>query len=162
MRAEIINPFLVSASEILDMEVGIKSVRGKLSLTASRWTGHKVTVMINIIGDIEGTVLLGMSEQTAIDVTSAMLGEKIPEFNSMVLSAVGEFGNVVSGRAMAKLEVLSYIADISPPTILYGDACRVSTLYLKRLQIPLQTDYGLLELSVALREKLNKNNGKGS
>lgn len=153
MQAEIINPFLLSAMELLDLEAGLKVRRGQLKLTASRWTGNKVTVMISVIGEVEGIALIGMAEQTAIDLTSAMLGDKIPEFNSMVLSAVAEFGNVVSGRAMAKLETIGYAADISPPTLLYGDACRISTLNLKRLQIPLHTDLGVLELSVALRPK---------
>lgn len=153
MRAEIINPFFLSASEILAMEAGIEVQRGELKLTDSRWTGHKVTVIISVIGEVEGTVLMGMSEETAIAFTSAMLGEKIPEFNNVVLSAVAEFGNVVSGRAMVKLETIGYVADISPPTLLYGDACRISTLSLKRLQIPMKTGLGLFELSVALRGK---------
>lgn len=153
MRAEIINPFFISASEILAMEAGIEVQRGELRLTDSRWTGHKVTVMVSVIGEVEGTVLMGMSEETAIGFTSAMLGEKVAEFNNVVLSAVAEFGNVVSGRAMAKLETIGYAADISPPTLLYGDACRISTLSLKRLQIPMMTGLGLFELSVALRGK---------
>lgn len=153
MRAEIINPFLISATEILEMEAGVKMQRGELKLTDSRWTGHKVTVMVGVIGEVEGTVLIGMAEETAVNLTSAMLGEKITEFNNVVLSAVAEFGNVVSGRAMAKLEFIGYVADITPPTLLYGDACRISTLSLKRLQIPMDTDLGLFELSVALRGK---------
>jgi chemotaxis protein CheX len=151
LRAELINPFFISAAEILSMEAGLKVQRGQLSLTASRWTGHKVTAMVSVIGEVEGTVLIGMSEQTAVNFTSAMLGGKIADFNNIVLSAVAEFGNVVSGRAVAKLETLGYNADISPPTLLYGDACRISTLTLKRLQIPLETDLGMFELSVALR-----------
>ncbi len=156
MRAEIINPFLVAASEIMYMEAGIKAQRGQLKLTASRWTGQKVTVMISVIGEVEGTVLIGMSEQTAIEFTSAMMGGGITEFNSLVLSAVAEFGNVVSGRATAGLEAIGFRTDISTPTVMYGKTCRISTLSLKRIQIPLDTDIGLFELSIAIREKHKK------
>ncbi|ADG81008.1 chemotaxis protein CheX [Thermincola potens] len=156
MKADIINPFLTSAMEILQMEAGIKPVRGALSLADACWTTREITVMISITGAVEGTFQIGMSEKTAIAVTSRMLGEEMREFDKWVLSGIGEMANIIAGRALIRLEQIGYVSDIGPPSILYGAPARISTLDRKKLQIPLETDVGVVELSVCLREKLEK------
>ncbi len=156
MKADIINPFLTSAMDILKTEAKTEVNRGNISLADARWTTQEVTVMISVIGTVEGTFQVGLSEDTSINITSVMLGEQVPEFNKWVLSAMGELGNIIAGQALAKLEYLGYLSDIGPPTILYGKPARVSTLDRKKLQIPLETSLGLVEISVCLKEKENK------
>ncbi len=150
MKAEIINPFLVSAKEILEMETGVTGIRGELSLASSKWTTQELTAIINIIGDVKGTFLIGVSIATAMELVGTMLGETIDSFSNLVISGIAEMANIIAGRALARIEELGYISDITPPMLIYGQKASISTLDRKRIQIPLKTDIGLIELSIAL------------
>jgi len=152
LKAEIINPFLTAAHEILEIETGIKGVRGELSLASSKWTTQEITVLINVIGAVRGTFLIGMSISTALKLVEKILGEPVESFNDWVISGIAELGNVIAGRALAKLETTGYISDITPPMLLYGQRASISTLERKRILIPLHSDIGVIELSVALEE----------
>ena len=150
MKAEVINPFLSAAREILEMETGLSGVRGELSLASSKWTTQEITVIINIIGDVKGTFLIGMSIESANKLVGIILGDKISSFSNMVISGIAEMTNIIAGRALAKLEKIGQTSDITPPMLIYGQKASISTLDRKRIQIPLNTDIGLIELSIAL------------
>lgn len=152
MKAEIINPFYLAAKEILELETGFKGVRGELSLASSKWTTQEITVIINVIGEVKGTFLLGMSESTGMNLAGHMIGEKVTSISELAVSAIAELTNIIAGRAMAKLESVGYMADITPPMFLYGKKAYISTLNRQRIQIPLATDIGMIELSVALEQ----------
>ncbi|WP_418789967.1 chemotaxis protein CheX [Phosphitispora sp. TUW77] len=152
MKAEIINPFLVSAKEILEMETGLTGIRGKLSLASSKWTTQEITVIINIIGDVKGTFLIGTPIRTAINLVEIMLRDSIDSFNDIVISGIAELSNIIAGRALVNLEKIGYNSDITPPMLLYGQKANISTLKRRRIQIPLKTDIGLIELSIALED----------
>ncbi|PKM81343.1 MAG: chemotaxis protein CheX [Firmicutes bacterium HGW-Firmicutes-14] len=152
MKAEVINPFLIAAREILEMESGLTGTRGELSLAASKWTTQEITVIINIIGAVKGTFLIGMSIKTAMKLVGLMLDEKTETFDKIVISGIAEMGNIIAGRALAKLESIGYLADITPPMLLYGERASISTLNRKRILIPLKTDIGLIELSMAIEK----------
>jgi chemotaxis protein CheX len=149
MKAEIINPFLLATREILGMEAGIEGIWGEISLASSKWTTQEVTVIINIIGQINGTFLIGMSITTAEKLVSIIMGQEMASFDSMVISGVAEMANIISGRALIQLEQIGYLSDITPPMILFGARASISTLKRRRIQIPLDTEIGLVELSVA-------------
>lgn len=150
MKAEVINPFLIAAKEILEMEAGLSGVRGEISLASSKWTTQEITVIINVVGAVKGTFLLGTSIETAKEIVNIMLGEELDSLDNMVISGIAELGNTIAGRALAKLEKIGYVADITPPMILYGQRASISTLKRQRIQIPLSTNVGLIELSVAV------------
>lgn len=156
MKAEIINPFYLAAKEILEFETGLSGVRGKLSIASSKWTTQEITIIINVIGEVRGTFLIGMSGETGMNVAGHMIGDKVESITELAVSAMAELTNIIAGRAMAKLESAGYLADITPPMFLYGKKAYISTLNRQRIQIPLNTDLGSVELSVALEEHISK------
>lgn len=153
MKAEIINPFYIAATEILEMEAGVKCHRGELSMASSKWTTQEITVILNVIGQVRGTFLIGVSKKTGQQIAERMIGEEVQEINELAMSAIAELGNIIAGRALAGLENIGYQADITPPMFLYGERVYISTLNRRRIQIPLETDIGVIELSVALESK---------
>lgn len=153
MKAEIVNPFYIAAKEILEIETGVKCERGGLTLASSKWTTQEITIIINIIGEVRGTFIIGMSVETGKLTAEKMICEKVETINELVVSCLAELGNVIAGRALAKLEGAGYLADITPPMFLYGDKAYISTLNRQRIQIPLSTEMGTVELSVALETK---------
>lgn len=155
MKVEFINPFVTAASEVLKAEVNVEVQKGDITIEASSFTSQEVTVMIGVTGQIMGIVLYGMSEKTAKNIVSAMLNEHIVVFDKMAESGVAEMGNVITGIASAELEKSGYTCNIAPPSLISGKGVIISTIDIKRLVIPLNTELGELQISVALIENPN-------
>ncbi|MHB0877690.1 MAG: chemotaxis protein CheX [Anaerolineae bacterium] len=159
VAVELVNPFIVAAAEVLRTETASEVRRGALALERSNITAMEVTTLLSLVGDVEGMVMLSMSSGTAVAIVSRMMGEEFPELDELVQSGIGELGNVISGRAVTKLSAAGYTTDISVPTLIIGRGATVSTLDLQRLVVPLEADFGLIQLHLALREKRNGHSG---
>jgi chemotaxis protein CheX len=101
---------------------------------------------------VAGVVMLSMSQATAREIVSRLMGQEFPEFDSLAQSGIGELGNVITGRAGVLLADAGYPSNLTPPALVVGKGTMVTTLDLNRLVFPLQTEVGQLEIQVVLRE----------
>jgi chemotaxis protein CheX len=152
MNVKFLNPFVDAASEVLESECKISVKRGSLSLQKSSLTTDDVTVLISLIGQVQGVVLYGLSQATSINLVSRVMGQPFSDFDGLAQSGVAELGNVISGQATIKLSNAGYTSTISPPTLLHGKGVTVSTLDFSRIVVPLATEFGDLTVHLALRE----------
>jgi len=152
MNVKFLNPFIEAAFEVLKAEAGINAERGSLGLEQSEYKTDDITVILALVGAVEGTVYFGMSDETAILLVSKMIGENITTFNSLAQSGIAELGNVITGRASVKLSVAGYEATISPPTLLLGKGATISTLDFARIVVPVIFDGATMNIHLALRE----------
>ena len=152
MNVKFVNAFVVAAGEVLRSEVGAKVQRGEVKLHRSAYTGNDVTTLFTVVGRVEGVVMYGMSVEMALAFVSKMLGQEVTEFDELAQSGIAELGNVITGRASTLLGAEGYSCDISVPTLIIGREAQISTLDFQRLVVPLQTEYGVLEIHLALRE----------
>lgn len=155
MKVEFVSPFVTATIKVLESEIGrqLKVEKGQLSIESSSYTGQDVTVLIGVTGAVQGIVMYGMSERTAKNIISEMLGQRIVIFDEMGESAIAELGNVITGFASADLEKAGFPSTLAPPTVVSGRGVVISTVDIKRLQIPLVTEFGEIEIGIALREK---------
>src|SRR5438132_895832 len=151
MRAEIINPFLQAASEVLESELGSPPQRGAIGLQRSGYTSDEVTAVVAVTGDVAGMVLFAMTEATARAIVSKMMGQDFDELDALAQSGIAELGNVITGRAAILLAEGGFPADIAPPMLLVGRNMLISTLDVQRLVIPIDTEMGIIEIQVALK-----------
>lgn len=151
---EFINPFILATVEVLNQETGknLMIEKGPLTVLSSYYTSMDITVMIGVTGAVQGIVMYGLTERTAKNFVSAMLGQPVPVMDHMVESAIAEMGNVITGIASRGLEKAGFPCTLAPPTLIVGRGVMISTINIKRLQIPLNTEIGDIEISVALRE----------
>lgn len=156
LQAELINPFIIAAREVLQQEIGSEVQIGQLSLDNNLLTGREIKVNISMTGDVEGLIFYGLERHQACRLASLMLGEPIAEFNELVYSAVAELGNVISGIATRELERAGYITDISTPVVLVGEQAKINLVGLTYLVVQLSTAVGPLTLLVALRGVKNR------
>ncbi|HNA87848.1 MAG TPA: chemotaxis protein CheX [Anaerolineales bacterium] len=155
MDVKFLNPFVQAAVEVLKTEVGANAVRGEVSLHKSSLTSDDITVLINLIGDVYGVVMYGMSTVTCLNMVSKIMGQEFTEFNTLAQSGVAELGNVISGQATIRFSESGYKSNISTPTVLNGNGVEISTLDFPRIVVPLETQFGMLTVHLALREKKN-------
>ena len=152
MNVKFLNPFIEAAFEILKAEAGISPTRGSLGLEQSEYITDDITVILALVGAVEGTVYYGMSNETAIKLVSRMIGENVTTFDSLAQSGIAELGNVITGRASVKLSAAGYEATISPPTLLLGRGATISTLDFARIVVPVLFDEVGVNIHLALRE----------
>ncbi|HEY9077939.1 MAG TPA: chemotaxis protein CheX [Anaerolineaceae bacterium] len=152
MNVKFLNPFVEAAYEVLQKETGINMRRGDLGLEKTPYITDDMTVIIAMVGQVQGMVLFGLNQQTALEIVSMMMGEKMTQMDALVQSGVAELGNVITGRASVKLSVAGFSSTISPPTLLLGKGATISTLDFPRLVVPLHSDYGSVIIHLALRE----------
>lgn len=153
MRAEVLNAFFRAATETLHSEIRDEVRRGALAASTSSTLDSEVTVFLGAVGNPKGLVLVGMSRATALALASRMAGIEFNQLDDLVLSAVAELGNVVTGRAMMGLSQLGYNCDLTPPSVMVGKGAYFSTLGIGRIRIPLYTSVGEIWLDVALQEQ---------
>jgi chemotaxis protein CheX len=152
MDVKFLNPFLDSAADVLKKEVEVEITRGAINVQKSALTTNDVTVLINLVGQIQGVVLYEVSKETAISFVSRMLGQSFTEFNNLAQSGIAELGNVISGKATVELSKTGLDSTISPPTMIIGKGTQISTMDFPRIVVPIHTDLGDLVVHLALKE----------
>ena len=156
MNVKFLNPFVEASFEVMTAETGCEITRGNLSLEKGYYVTDDVTVIIALVGMVDGTVFYSMSEETARRLASKILGEKFDEFSSLAQSGIAELGNVITGRASVKLAKAGYETTISPPTVLLGNGASISTLDYPRILLPMTSQFGEVLIHLSLREGIGK------
>lgn len=151
-NVKFMNPFVEAAAEVLEKEVSAKVERGTLSLQKSSLTSDQITVLLSLVGQVQGVVLYGLSIQTAKNMVSRMMGQEFTEFDNLAQSGIAELGNVITGAATVKLSKEGFDAEISPPTLVQGEGIQISTLDFPRVVVQLKTEMGDITVHLALRE----------
>jgi chemotaxis protein CheX len=157
MNVRFLNPFVEAAFEVLKAETGVTATRGDLALEKAAFVTEDVTVILALVGAVEGSVFYCMDQQTAMGLVSHMIGEPVHSLDSLAQSGIAELGNVITGRASVKLSEAGFEANISPPSLLLGKGAMISTLDSPRLIVPVLTDCGKVIIHLSLREGINHN-----
>ena len=154
MRVEYINPFVEAAFSIMKEVLQEEVVRKELYLKKTSQPVMGVAALVGLAGDVEGRVLIDMSKESALGIASAMNGERLTEMDELVKATITELANMVTGQAVTKLHDLGFKFDLTPPSIITGDNMQVSDMNVEALIVPLSVPQGLVEINVAIRERV--------
>ncbi len=164
MSVNFINPFLRAAQTVLITEIGSAVRRGKIYLEHNGYTSADVTVLLSVVGAVQGIVLYSMDQGVALAIVSQIMGQEYEEFDELAQSGIAEMGNVITGVATTYLAEAGYRCNISVPTVILGKGTQLSTVGFKRLVVPLETEHGLITMHLALRsarapQEISRRNG---
>ncbi len=151
MEVIYINPFLVSAVSVLEAILGETPIRKGLTGQRASFTSEQCNVVCGVTGQAHGQVIFGMTLAVADKIASHMLGEPIKTFDALAASAIAELSNMICGNAMSQLSEAGLICDITPPAIIRGSKVEISTLNIPAVVISLQTNMGLISITVGLQ-----------
>jgi chemotaxis protein CheX len=152
MRVQVVNRYVESAISVIVKETGSQVTRGGLLLEGNPYTAEDVTAIISVGGMLSGSLYLSMSEETALKITSTILGQEAGELDALTQSGIAEMANVIAGTAGIELAEEGIQTTINPPMALVGRGARLMMVEIQRLVVPLKTAYGEVKLHVALRE----------
>jgi chemotaxis protein CheX len=155
VKVSYIQPFVDGATEILQNNVFIEFTRGPLGVRHEPHTTQDVTILLGVGGEnVTGLVMYSMSRETAMAIAEKMAGMPFEEFGDLAQSAVSELGNQITGHAITMLSESGYSAMITPPALILGSDCKISTLDMRRLVVPMHNDeIGSVEIQVGLEER---------
>jgi len=156
MHVKFLNPFASAAHDILLHEMREAVQRGDLRLENGAYQTDDVTVIISLIGAVDGNVFYGMSKESAIQFASMLMGEQFDSLNELAQSGIAELGNVITGQASMRLAEAGYESNISTPSLILGREASISTLEHPRLVVPLHTSIGSLTIHLSLRENAGR------
>ena len=157
MNVKFLNPFVSAAHDILSMEMHKSVERGDLRLENGSYRTDDATVIISLIGAVDGTVFYSMSKESAMQFASALMGEEFETLNVLAQSGIAELGNVITGQASMRLAEAGFESNISTPSLIIGKGASISTLEYPRLVVPLTTAIGSLTIHLSLRENPHTN-----
>lgn len=146
VKAEVINPFLESARNVIEQLIQISPSTGALGIKDIEVIDGHIWIMIGMTGQLSGNVMFGIQEQVALKIVSAMMGGfVITEMDEMSKSAISELGNMISGNASTILSNQGVAVDITPPQVVNSSSLNISPQ--RALCIPLVMD-GIGELDI--------------
>jgi chemotaxis protein CheX len=118
LTAEYVNPLISATRDTFEMMLDCTPVRTGLRLKKPGESSPEVSAVIGISGGAAGTVVVGMSGDTAREILKRMIGTESDSLNDEVCDAVGEITNMITGSAKAQLS--KYELSISLPNVVTG------------------------------------------
>jgi chemotaxis protein CheX len=150
LQAVHINPFLQSATLVLEQMCAVSPERGELSVRIIEFKDNYVWLQIGVLGQMSGDIVFGFPEAVALRIVSGMMGGyAVTEFDEMSQSAIAELGNMISGNASSILYNEGIRIDITPPVLINLD--NKSDIFSRRkaVVIPLRlADIGEFEIYI--------------
>lgn len=151
MDVKNLNPIIAATDSVFKTMFSIEPEKGKISIQEDLVTDKEANVIIGMTGDIKGSIVYSFSENMALKVVEAMSGMEIQELDKFVTSAMGELGNIISGKATTGLAEQNLNCDIAPPQIVTGKNINISSESDKVLMVNFNTNLGEFDVGFSIK-----------
>ncbi len=152
MKAQYVNPFYQATIDVFKLMLDLDINRCKNDACSEMLGKREVGVVIDITGDLTGSILYRFPESMILKMVKIMSGMEIEGLDGFVTSALGEVSNIISGNAVSKLSSEDYKCDIKPPRIVVDEGKPLTLDDGTVLKIPLETTIGELQIQISLKE----------
>jgi chemotaxis protein CheX len=155
MKAEVINPFLHAAKNVLETMCQTPVKPKKPKLKEGTLTFGEVTGVIGMASEgTAGCMVVSFSEKAILQIVANMLMEPPKEeVDDDIIDAVGELTNMICGGAKAQLAKLNYKFDLATPTMIVGKGMEISYHSdAPTIVIPFTSEYGNFVIEANLEE----------
>ncbi|MCH7786966.1 MAG: chemotaxis protein CheX [Chloroflexi bacterium] len=105
---------------------------------------------------MDGNVLYGFDNDTARSVASVMLGRSVEVLDEMVVSAIEELADLISGSAANELAMAGYLSVINPPMMYQSAGLGFTPIKVKQIQVDFVSSLGSLHVRIGLSERLGR------
>jgi chemotaxis protein CheX len=152
INAKYVNPFIEAGIHVVKQVTKIDVRRGHLSYKQRPDPSYGVSI---IIGVYVGQVVYSMVREVAEKIVEKMLGGRSPHDRKILfVDTLGELANMITGNATAILNQKKDLSlKITTPAIATGDNLSVNLVMNPTLVLGLYSQYGPIEISVALTEQ---------
>ena len=124
MKAEFVNPFLVSLLNVLKTMASLELKAHKPCLKKDQIARGDVSGLIGLIGLIgpqtRGSMSITFDENLALEIMHRLLGERPDSLNEEITDMVGEITNMVTGGAKNILSKNGFDFEMATPIVVSG------------------------------------------
>ena len=149
MKTAYIKPFVDAVQTLFETMIPLPVKVGEPSLNQDARPFDDVCGVIDMDGEVEGRVVVSMSEPLALILASELLGDTISQLDEDCIDAVGEIANMIAGNA--KTDFPGGANAISVPQVIIGRDQVPYPAATPIINIPCETDQGLFHIDVALK-----------
>ena len=156
INAKFVNPFIDAGMNVVKQIAGIDVRRGHLSYKGQPEPSYGVSIIIGVYGYLSGQVVYSMKTEVADKLVNRMLGDAMApnERKILFVDTLGELANMITGNATSILSSKKDLSlKITTPVIATGENINVRLVTKPTLVLGLYTQYGPVEISVALEEQ---------
>lgn len=151
MEVKYLNPIIAATDSVFETMLSLKPKKTEMTMQQDLITDKEANVIIGMTGDLKGSIVYSFSEDMALKVVEAMSGMKMDNLDKFVTSAMGELGNIISGKATVGLSDQDLQCDIVPPQIVTGKEINISSEADKVLMVSFDTELGNFDVSFAIQ-----------
>jgi chemotaxis protein CheX len=151
MRYNYIEPFVSSTIRVLDNVLQSDIAKGSMMLVSGEEIKGDVTIVVRLKGDSAGSIIVNMTKETALNISTLMFGDRLDTLTPDVIDSIAELANMIAGNATSVLNDLGSDFTVLPPLIMTTDNAPRKSPVVEVFQVPLFTDLGEITLNVALR-----------
>ncbi len=153
MDAQIINPFLEAAINVLKTMAMIDPKAGKPYLKKESKASGEVSGIIGITGDAQGSMSISFDKGCICAVVTNLFGSEVTDITEEVKDAVGEMTNMICGDARRRLEAAGISLQAGTPTVVAGHEHSISHIHTGPcLAMPFETPNGNFTVEVAFND----------
>ena len=150
MRAEFVNPFLVSLLHVISTMAQLELKAGAPRKKNDELARGDVSGLIGMVGpQTRGTFSITCDKSLALEIMRRMLGEAPNGINEEVTDMVGEITNMVTGGAKRMLAEKGYDFDMATPVVVSGPSHTIShKTDSTKLLMPFESEYGRATIEI--------------
>ena len=150
MRAEFVNPFLMSLINVMNTMAQLELKPGAPRKKSDELARGDVSGLIGLVGpQTRGSFSISFEKSLALEVMRRMLGEAPTSINEEVTDMVGEITNMVTGGAKRMLAEKGYDFDMATPVVVSGPSHTIShKTDSTKLLMPFESEYGRATIEI--------------
>ena len=152
MQLEMVNPFVEASYDTIHEFIQEELKRSDITLLDKDSIVKGVAIRISFKNKKDSAVIVNMDEKVATEVVSKLMGEEISDWDEVAISALAEVGNLLSGRAVTKLEAEDVELDIDPPEVIFTKDSGEFALSDESMNVILDTSLGQIQVIVYFSE----------
>lgn len=127
MLAVQIEAFTMAGRDVMASITGDTPLIAEVMPQTTRFTTRNYSLVVGMSGQYAGQMIISMSAETAQALASTMMMSPVEEMDEMAMSALSELANMIGGTAISQLSTQGVHCDITPPTLIEGEAVKFST-----------------------------------
>ena len=150
MRAEFVNPFLVSLLHVISTMAQLELKAGAPRKKNDELARGDVSGLIGMVGpQTRGSFSITFDKSLALEIMRRMLGEAPNGINEEVTDMVCEITNMVTGGAKRMLAEKGYDFDMATPVVVSGPSHTIShKTDSTKLLMPFESEYGRATIEI--------------
>ncbi len=154
MKADFVNFFIEAVINILETTAATAVKAKKPYLKKDTAARGDITCIIQLSGDLEGTVSVSFTQGCILGMVSNMFGEEMKEMNDEIKDAVGEFANMITGQVTIKFAELEKSLKFETSEIIMSNDHQITHKEDRPvIAMPYTTENGELTIEVCFEEK---------